>query len=169
MTDTLPSAVADALDAHDAFEPLGDVYSVTTTVFDATVSASEADDVGHRYTVTVRAPMLREAVADEVVGPAVEEGWFETYERRLEDATMATRSQVDLEDYQVSDEDGQAVARFTFTFGDPDRGAEIAKTIVEYVEGTYVQGVVPGYDYEPPVADLLARAKTAGGGEPDRP
>ncbi|WP_135665587.1 DUF5813 family protein [Halorhabdus rudnickae] len=162
MTDTLPQAVVSAFDDHEAFEPAEEGYNVTTTVFDATVTATEADDFGYRFTVTVRAPMLREAVEAEVVGPAVEEGWFETYERRLEDATMATRSQVDLEEYDVTDENGQAEATFVFEYGDAERGTEIAKTIVEFVEGTYVEGVVPGYDYGSPVADLLHQAKTAG-------
>jgi len=162
MTDTLPQAVASAFDSHEAFEASDDGYHVTTTVFDATVTATDVDGVSYEFTVTVRAPMLREAVGNEVVGPAVEDGWFETYERRLEDATMATRTQIDLEEYAVEDEDGRAVATFVFEYGDADRGAEIAKTIVEYVEGTYVEGVIPGYDYESPVADLLQRAKTTG-------
>ncbi|WP_136688997.1 DUF5813 family protein [Halorhabdus amylolytica] len=162
MTDTLPQAVDSAFDDHEAFEASEEGYRVTTTVFDATVTATDIDGVGYQFTVTVRAPMLREAVGNEVVGPAVEDGWFETYERRLEDATMATRSQVDLEEYTVEDDGGQAVARFVFEYGDANRGAEIAKTIVEYVEGTYVEGVIPGYDYESPVADLLHRAKTTG-------
>ncbi|MEF8975818.1 MAG: DUF5813 family protein, partial [Halapricum sp.] len=38
---------------------------------------------------------------------------------------------------------------------------------VEYVEGTYVEGAVPGYDYEPPVADLLNQAQS-GGSQGDR-
>jgi hypothetical protein len=162
MTDTLPQAVDSAFDAHEAFEASDEGYRVTTTVFDATVTATEAEEFGYRFTVTVRAPMLREAVAEEVVGPAVEEGWFETYERRLEDATMATRSQVDLEGYEVVDEDGEAVATFVFEYGDAEGGAAIAKTIVEYVEGTYVEGVVPGYEYASPVADLLQQAKATG-------
>ena len=162
MTATLPSAVTDAFEAQEAFETADDGYRVTTTVFDATVTADDTEGVGYQFTVTVRAPMLREAVETEVVGPAVEEGWFETYERRLEDATMATRSQVELDEYAVRDEHGEAVATFVFEYGDAERGAEIAKTIVEYVEGTYVEGVVPGYDYGPPVSDLLHRAKTTG-------
>lgn len=162
---TVPSPVADAFDDHDAFEPAEEGYRVTTTVFDATVTATDADGIGHEYTVTVRTPMLGEAIAGEAVGPAVEDGWFDTYERRLEDAAGATRARVDLNKYRLRVDDGQAVATFVFSYGDPGRAAEIAKTLVEYVEGTYVEGIVPGYDYQAPVADLLEASKTAGDNE----
>lgn len=162
---TVPSAVTDAFDDHDAFEPGEEGYRVTTTVFDAIVTAIDADGVGHEYTVTVRTPMLDAAVEGEVVGPAVEDGWFETFERRLEDAAGATRAQVDLDEHRLRVDDGQAVATFVFSYGDPGRAAEIAKTLVEYVEGTYVEGIVPGYDYQSPVADLLEASKTAGDNE----
>ncbi|WP_181687363.1 DUF5813 family protein [Halorhabdus salina] len=162
MTADLPATVADAMDTHDAFEASEDGYRVTTTVFDATVTATEANDVGYQFTVTVRAPMLGAAVEDEVVGPAVEEGWFETYERRLEDAPKATRAQIELDSYDLCEQGRKAIATFTFTAGDAARGGEIAKTLVEYVEGTYVEGVVPGYEYGSPVADLLQRATTTG-------
>ena len=162
MTATLPGEVTQAFEAHEAYEGGGDGYRVTTTVFNATVTATDADDVGYRFTVTVRTPMLQEAVATGVVGPAVEDGWFETLERRLEDATKATRKPVELEEYALREEAGQAVGTFRFEYGDAEGGAEIAKTIVEYVEGTYLEGVVPGYDYRSPVADLLQQAKTTG-------
>jgi hypothetical protein len=162
MTADLPATVAEAMAAHEAFEDGEDGYRVTTTVFDGTVTATEADGVGYEFTVTVRAPMLGAAVEDEVVGPAIEEGWFDTYERRLEDAPKATRAQVELDSYDLSEQGREAIATFTFTYGDAERGVEIAKTIVEYVEGTYVEGVVPGYEYGSPVADLLQRATTTG-------
>ncbi|QGN08128.1 hypothetical protein Hrd1104_13030 [Halorhabdus sp. CBA1104] len=162
MTADLPTAVADAMAAHDAFEAGNDRYRVTTTAFDGTVTATETDGVGYEFTVTVRAPMLGAAIEDEVVGPAVEEGWFDTYERRLEDAPKATRAQVELDSYDLREQGREAIATFRFTFGDAARGVEIAKTIVEYVEGTYVEGVVPGYEYGSPVADLLQRATTTG-------
>ena len=64
--------------------------------------------------------------------------------------------------------DGEDVfVTYGFEWADPDRAAGIAKTFVEYVEGTYVEGVVPGYEYQSPVADLLERASQGeGGGTP---
>jgi len=165
MTEPTPDAVTEAFDDHDAFEASEEGYRVTTTVFDATVTATDAEGVGHEYTVTVRTPMLGEAVAGEAVGPAVEDGWFETFERRLEDAAGATRARVELDEHRLVEDGGQAVATLVFSYGDPTRAAEIAKTLVEYVEGTYVEGIVPGYDYRAPVTDLLGNAKTAGDNE----
>lgn len=137
-------------------------HAVTTTRFDARVRAEAADGPGVRYVVTVRVPMLSTATQDEV-GPAVEAGWFETLERRLADATMATRDAVTLDEYALAEEAGTAVARFAFVHESPDGAADVAKTLAEYVEGTYVEGVVPGYEYEERVRAVRETAHSQGG------
>jgi len=163
MTAELPERAARAFTAHDAFDADEQGYTLTTVLFDNHVTAAETDDWPLEYTVTVRAPTLSAATSDEV-GPAVADGWLDTYKRRLADATMATRIDVALDDYSVTVEDGEAVAEFDFTFGNADRAPDVVKAIVEFVEGTYVEGIVPGYDYEPPVATLLNDASQTGGG-----
>ncbi|WP_254840648.1 DUF5813 family protein [Natronomonas marina] len=162
MTDTPPERAVRAFDAHDAFERDGEWFAVTTTTFDGRVTAEATDEWALYYTLEVRAPTLAAATADEV-GPAVESGWFDTYERRLEDATMAVREDVELDEQRVFEEAGDAVAVFGFEWGNADRAPDIAKAIAEFVEGTYVEGVVPGYEYEPPVSELLSRARQSGG------
>lgn len=163
--DATPERFARAFTAHDAYERDGDAFVLTTVAFDARVTAVETDDWALAYTVTVRAPMLSAAVTadSEPVGPAVEQGWFETYERRLEDAPKATRTALELDAYEVTEVDGEAVARFEFTHGNADTAPDVAKAISEYAEGTYVEGVVPGYEYEGVVADLVGRARDTGG------
>ena len=147
MTD-VPDRFVRAFEAHDAFERAGsEAFGLTTTRLDARVTAAETDDWELRYTLTVRAPMLSTAVVGEAVGPAVEDGWFDTYELRLEDATGAVRH------------------GFEFEWGNADRAPDIAKAIAEYAEGTYVEGVVPGYEYGPPVSDLLSSARQSDEGE----
>lgn len=153
----LPERAARAFERHEAFERADGGYEVTTTRFDGWVTAAETDGWEHEYTIEVRAPMLS-SVVDEYVGPAVEDGWFETYELRLEDAPMAVRENVELEACRVFEEDGEAVAVFVFRWGNADRAAAIAKAIAEFVEGTYMEGVIPGYRYGPPVSELLSRA-----------
>ena len=160
----LPERAERAFERHEAFEHDGGWYAVTTTKFDGRVTAEETDDWAFRYTLEVRAPMLS-TVIDEYVGPAVEEGWFETYELRLEDAGMAVREDVELEEYRVLEESGDAVAVFVFEWGNPDRAADIAKAMTEFVEGTYMEGVVPGYEYGPPVSEMLSKARTGGDGK----
>jgi hypothetical protein len=49
---------------------------------------------------------------------------------------------------------------------DPGRGAADARALAEYVEGTYMEGVVPGYDYREPVSDMIERAESGEGAPP---
>jgi hypothetical protein len=165
MTD-VPDRFVRAFEAHEAFERAGsEAFGLTTMRLDARVTAAETDDWDLRYTLTVRAPMLSTAVVGEAVGSAVEDGWFDTYELRLEDAAGAVRQDVDVEEYTVEERDGEAVATFEFEWGNADRAPDIAKAIAEYAEGTYVEGVVPGYEYGPPVSDLLSSARQSDEGE----
>ena len=158
MTDEIPDRAVRAFESHDAFERDGKWFEVTTTTFEGRVTATETEEWALQYTLEVRAPMLSAAVNDPV-GPAVEDGWFETYELRLEDAPMAVRDDVDLDDQRVVEEAGDAVAIFEFEWGNADRAPDIAKAIAEYTEGTYMEGIVPGYDYQPPVSELLSQAR----------
>jgi hypothetical protein len=167
MTTGLPTAVAEEFESHDAYTVTGEAASVTTTTFEGTVVVAEADvEWAERYVVTVTVPTLSAAASDDV-GSAVESGWLDTFERRLEDAPKATRASVDLEAFNVTASDGTVTVTYEFTSGSPATAAGIAKTFVEYVEGTYVEGIVPGYDYQPPVSNLLQQAQS-GGSEGER-
>ncbi len=162
MTDETPAEVRETFEARDAYEETDAGYRVTTTTFDGEVTATDGEEWRTEYVVTVRAPTLSAATA-EAVGDAVTDGWFETLELRLEDAPKSTRAAVDLETFAV-ERDGDAVAvTYGFTMGNPARAADVAKAFVEYVEGTYVEGVVPGYEYEGVVADLVSEAADGGG------
>jgi hypothetical protein len=162
----VPESAARALDAHDAFERDDDGYRLTTTEFDGRLAVEETDGWAHRYTLTVRAPMLSTAV-EGTVGPDLEDGWFDTFGLRLEDAPGSVRDDVDLSDLDVSRDDGTAVVTFAFEWGNADRAPEIAKALGEYVEGTYMEGVIPGFDYGEPVASMLSAASQGeGGGTP---
>jgi hypothetical protein len=158
MTD---DPVRRAFQDHDAFEEDRPGYDMKTTAFEATATA-EASDGEWDFSVTVRVPTLS-AVTVEEVGPAVAKGWLETFELRLEDAYDVART-TDTDAPKVSTNDGTVRAVFGFWSSDPHRGVEDAAAVVEYVEGTYVQGVVPGYDYRDPVAGLLSRARETGQG-----
>jgi hypothetical protein len=163
MTENLPDAVERAFERAEAFEDAGDAYLVRTTAFEGRVRAVDGPEYLSAYTVTVCVPTLDAATADDV-GEAVAEGWFDTLRRRLEDAPQATRADVDLQTFDVERDGEDVYVTFGFEWGNPDRAADIAKTLVEYVEGTYVEGVIPGYDYVSPVADLIDTASQEGGG-----
>jgi len=161
MSDEIPDAASEAFEQHHAFEPAPDGYRIRTTAFEGTVTASESEEWKHDYTVTVIVPTLDGATAGEV-GPAVQNGWLETLERRLQNAPKATRASVELDDFDVEVVGDDVHIRYEFEWGNADRAADIAKTFVEYVEGTYVEGIIPGYEYESPVSDLLASASQSG-------
>jgi len=164
MTADVPEAASSALRSHDAVVVETDGYAITSTAFDAGVTASEAEGGAHAWTVTVTVPSLETATSDPV-GEAVANGWFETFERRLADAPKATRAPLELDDLTVERAGLDVVVTFRFTWDGPRRAVDIAKTLVEYVEGTYVEGTIPGYTYEPPVSDLLSAADTGGDAE----
>lgn len=164
MTDEIPDRAVRAFEGHEAFERDDAWFVVTTTKFDARATATETDEWALSYILEVRAPMLSTATSGPV-GPAVEDGWFETYELRLEDATMAVREDIEFDEQRVIEEAGDAVAVFEFEWGNADRVPDVAKAIAEYAEGTYMEGIVPGYDYQPPVSELLTRARGSDDGE----
>jgi hypothetical protein len=167
-------------------------YAVDTTRFEGTVTARATEGDADRYEVRVRIPAIDAATADDV-GPSVAAGWFETMERRLADAPKSTRASVHLEAFRLAEADGadgtggtgrsgdagetegttdaerepaaELVVTYDFEYGDADRAAAIAKTFVEYVEGTYVESTIPGYRYEGVVGDLLSSAASTGGSE----
>jgi hypothetical protein len=156
MTEDIPATIVDSFEGHDGYRRTDGSFAVETTAFEGTVTAT-AGEPRASYTVTVRVPTLDAVTADEV-GEAVVSGWLDTLERRLEDAPKATRAVVDLEDFEVERVGDEVRVEYSFAYGDADKAADIAKTFVEYVEGTYVEGVIPGYEYESPVDDLLTSA-----------
>ncbi|MBX0294936.1 DUF5813 family protein [Haloarcula nitratireducens] len=160
MTD-VPPDVAEAFDSREEFAESDGGYAIETTSFSGRVTASEGETWETNYQVTVRAPTLQAATADDV-GPAVRDGWFDTLERRLEDAPKATRTAVELDEYAVERDGEEVVVTYRFSLGGERQAADVAKTFVEYVEGTYVEGIVPGYDYVGTVAELMDSASTGG-------
>ncbi|ELY89939.1 DUF5813 family protein [Natrialba taiwanensis] len=160
---TLPDSIDRELAAHEDFEAVDDDrYALTTTVFDAIVTAADATGKRDgRVTITVTLPMLDAAVAGETVAPVVEDGWFETLERRLEDAF--TVAQTDTHDEPQIDRDADTVTVvLEFTAWDARDGVEDAKALIEFIEGTFAQGIVPGYEYGGPAATLLESAQDRG-------
>lgn len=161
MTREYVAAAERALDDHDAFEREGDAFTVTTTPFEATVRVVDAGGTAE-YHVTVRVPTIDAVVAGETVAPVVQEGWFETFERRLGDPAGAMRTDPETPIVRLDAERGTVTVETSFEDARPARGAAEAKAFVDFVEGTYVQGHIPGYDYEEPFSGLLARAKSRG-------
>lgn len=159
-----PDGLARAIDSHRAFEPdsaAKTTFVSTTTAFDGVVDAATTDDDRVRFTVTVTVPMLS-TVTDDELAPIVEDGWYETFERRVTDVGAIFRIERDLTP-QVNHDAGEAVVTATLTDRNIGRGVDDAAALIDFVEGTYVQGIIPGYTYTDPVAGLLEQARAAGG------
>ncbi len=167
MTDTDGEAASDPPDRlrrafadHDSFGRDGDRWVSETTAFEAAVRAASADGERTRLAVTVRVPTLSAATADEVAD-IVEDGWAETFELRAVDVGGVTRRDREFDPAVAVDPDEIAV---TYELADRNerRAVDDAAALIDFVEGTYVQGVIPGYEYVDPVAGLIANARRHG-------
>ena len=162
--DDIPGRVRRAFGDHGSFEQVTDgTFESVTTPFDGVVSVAETDSGHVEFDVEVRVPMLSAVVADDVA-EIVEDGWYETFELRIEDinGVIAGDHELDPTVRRVVDE---AIVQTTFTDINERRGVDDAGAVIDYVEGTYVEGIIPGYDYTEPVASILSRARdTAGTG-----
>jgi hypothetical protein len=152
----LPTPIRQAVADRDGVEPVATeaAFEVTTTPFAARVDVAPGEPPA--YEVTVRVPTLSAAVHG-AVAPAVAEGWFETFQRRLGDAGMPLEGSLAAAPTATPD-DGEVTVTARIEDGSPRRGVADAKAFVEYVEGTYMEGIVPGYDYRDPVASMRDRA-----------
>jgi hypothetical protein len=158
----VPDRVRRAFAAHSGFEEAGvDEYVSTATPFDADVTVENAEDGRIRFRLDVRVPTLS-AVVDGDVAPVVEEGWTETFELRIEDVGGVTKADRGL-DPSVRRLGEELVVSVAFTDINERRGVDDVAALVTFVEGTYVQGVIPGYEYTEPVSSIMSNAKDAGG------
>ncbi|WP_254862314.1 DUF5813 family protein [Halovivax gelatinilyticus] len=157
----MADAVERALDTHDAFEPGADGYVLETTVFDVSVTATAAE--GERdgaFEVTVVVPTLSAAAVDHVA-EIVETDWAETFERHVQDAFTVARTSTHDEPVVERTDDSLRV-KLAFTAWDATEGVSDAKALAEYVEGTYAQGLIPGYEYRGPARSLQTNAQQRG-------
>ena len=158
----VPDRVRRAFVDHSGFEagPAGD-YISTATPFDARVTVEPADGGAVGFDVEVRVPTLS-AVVEGDVAEVVEEGWTETFERRVGDAAGVTRADHGVEP-TVSRVREELVVTVDYTDINERRGVDDAAALVTFVEGTYVQGIIPGYDYTEPVSSIMSSAREMGG------
>jgi hypothetical protein len=150
--------VVDRFTDHDAFERRSDrTFEQVTTQFEATASVVSRDG-GIQVHITVILDTLNAAVADEDVPEVLEGGWFETFERRLRDATTVSYDGNNpAPDVTRGDETMTVEVEFEST---SDQAVSDAKAVVDFVEATWIQGLIPGYEYDEPAASLLNRAQT---------
>lgn len=142
-------------ETHGQFEGHDDAFVPTTTDFDAT--ATVEDDA---VRVTVEVPTLDAVVEGETVADVVEEGWFETFELRVVDVDGVTYADT-VEEPTVERED-ETVTVETVVEARPGNAADDALAVANFVEGTWFEGIIPGYDYVPKVQAMRERAHHEG-------
>ena len=159
-SDELPRRVRRAFADHGSFEREGDGWVSETTAFDGRVRAEQAEEGRIAFTVTVRVPALSAVTADEVAD-VVEDGWADTFERRAVDVGGVTRKDREFDPAVERGSDEIAVI-YELTDINERRGVDDANALINFVEGTYVQGVIPGYEYTEPVSGVISSARRQG-------
>ena len=142
----------DTFETHRGFERDGEEYVAVGATFEAT--ATPGDPVRVRVTV----PTLDAAVVGETVADVVEDDWFRTFEARLDGLDGVTRGTTGD---PVSRRAGRSIVVEVTVEGDAP--ADDALALVNFVEGTWFQGVIPGYDYREDVQAVREQAHQRGG------
>ena len=141
-----------ALHDHPKFEPDETAFTLTSATLQSSVTV---DDGTLRVRVWI--PTLRSVISGEPPSMVVEDAWFDALERRLLNGYDVTRSTAATE-AEVKRTDTEVVVTYAIESDTPMTAVDDAKALIEYVVGTYVQGAIPGYDYEAPLGDLLRTA-----------
>ena len=126
------------------------VFAVDRLDFEGELRVAE-----NTVTLLQELPTLDATVVSETVAPVVAEGWQETFERRATDVTNLVTALTG--DPEVGTEAGTLRVRMTFA-DTPENLPEAVRNAANYVEATWVEGIIPGYEYEPRVQAIRDRA-----------
>lgn len=135
---------------HPRFERADGAFVPTTNDWDA-----DADVTDGEVEISVTLPTL-DAVTEDEVADVVEDGWYDTFERRVTDADSVTpATDVEVTDVERLGDDITVEIDLT-----PRRGkaADDALALVNFAEGTWFEGIIPGYDYTETVQEMRQRA-----------
>ncbi|MFP4530969.1 MAG: DUF5813 family protein [Halodesulfurarchaeum sp.] len=150
MSEPLAAPFRDRPDFHET-DP--GVFAVDALEFEARVTVE-----GETATLVQELPTLDGTVVGETVAPVVAAGWEETFERRVADVTGV----VDPVAGPTVETDGETV-RVTMELADGGKPvAEAVRHAVDFVESTWVEGIIPGYDYDERVRRIRNRAMETG-------
>ncbi|MFC3477387.1 DUF5813 family protein [Halobacterium litoreum] len=143
---------------HARFERTSEGFAPTTNDWTAEIAVD-----GDAVEIEVWVPTL-DAATTEPVADVVEDGWYDTFDRRVQDADGVTLA----DDVTVTDVSKHADDVRVALALDPREGkaADDALALVNYVEGTWFEGVIPGYDYTEKVQSMRNRAAQNAEGTP---
>ncbi|QDX40568.1 DUF5813 family protein [Salarchaeum sp. JOR-1] len=142
--------VESEFEASERFERGDGVFEVVGSDWEASVVPGEDE-----YRVRVEVPTL-DAVVEGEVGETVSEGWFETFSLRVEDVGGVTYAELTAEPVVVRE--GGRVTVEAEVEAREGSVADDALAVVNYVEGTWFEGIVPGYEYVAEVQEMREQA-----------
>lgn len=143
---------AAAFEAHPRFERTADgVFAIEALDFEGWVRLDEGAVV-----LVEEVPTLDATVEGETVAPVVEDGWFETFERRVADVTGVVEAVVAD---PVVHREGDVIRVETRIPAENDGLPDVAIAAANYIEGTWVEGIIPGYEYDERVRSIRSRAR----------
>ncbi|MFB6086429.1 MAG: DUF5813 family protein [Halodesulfurarchaeum sp.] len=135
-----------------------DIFGVEALEFEARVTVGKGT-----VTLVQELPTLDATVVGETVAPVVEDGWEETLERRVMDVTGVVDP---VSGPSVKRRDGTIRVEMELEDGGKPV-AEAVRHAADFVESTWVEGIIPGYDYDERVKRIRNRAmETAESGTP---
>ncbi len=141
-----------AFEAHPRFDRGEDgLFAIEGMDFEAWVRIDEGAVV-----LVEEVPTLDATVVGETVARVVAEGWLETFERRIEDVSGVVETPMDEPEVQRDGDVIRIETRITVgTRGNPEEILAAAN----YIEGTWVEGIIPGYEYDDRVQAIRDRAR----------
>lgn len=151
--------VATVLSATEDFDPTERGFRMTTATFDATVIPGSES-----VSVSVVLPSI-DAVVEESVADVVVDGWYETLARRLDGVTSVVGATVE----EPSIERFAEEVLVEVEVAPRDEVASDLRAVINFIEGTWVGGIIPGYTYEDRIQALRSAAAEAGGSDDTTP
>lgn len=132
--------------------------------YDRTPFENHLHVTADKIELQIELPTLDTVVADQSVPDVVEEGWQSTLRRRLGNVSHALPTDRSIEpEWKANDRVITVTYRFVPTRRDQPTEEIIA--VYDFVEGTYLQGIIPGYEYNDPIAGMIAKASARGDSE----
>lgn len=115
--------------------------------------------LGEKAVLLQELPTLDATVVGETVADVVEDGWEETFRRRVGDVGRVIGAA--SADPEITREGDLLRVEIPLPT-DPAAAPEAAIAAANYVEGTWVEGIIPGYEYGKRVQAIRNRARETG-------
>lgn len=105
-------------------------------------------------------PTIDAVVTGDPVASVVAENWEETFRRRVADLPQVVDGRAEA---PTVTRDRETLLVETVMTAAPPSVPSVAIATTNYVEGTWIEGIIPGYEYNAQVQAIRERARATGG------